>query len=345
MSPARFTNASPSLAEEICHLPFSPPRPEISFSARASRVLQSVTCCASSADFFLDAASPSSSACSLSSTSFNSAFFSASLSWACFNFACDAASASLFGPTSRATRSYTIMARTHLHIPAAATEDFFTASGSKFGSASNGFTLAITDSAMLSLSYSIIRFSRFVSPYSFFLAGSQKSSTFLFPPAGSFTFTGSTPNMMHNACDVKITPGGGDFIAFTSTMSPLDKEFNAETAACSAGSASSRSFWQSRAMVSASAEMMFASFSSFSIRPLVTAASLEDFSITTICSWFSFVIFTSTGCKSSSSFCMSVTMISVDIILSRPTSYRDFAEETSFFFFPRSAMKQFTSSR
>ena len=39
--------------------------------------------------------------------------------------------------------------------------------------------------------------------------------TFLVPPAGSLTFKGATSNMMHSACDVRSTPGGGDFIAFT----------------------------------------------------------------------------------------------------------------------------------
>mmetsp|Transcript_1346 Transcript_1346/g.3904 ORF Transcript_1346/g.3904 Transcript_1346/m.3904 type:complete len:210 (+) Transcript_1346:3475-4104(+) len=151
-SPVKLSYCSPRICEDTVHRDFSPPRPLMSFSAVMRRLPQISYWLFKSSDLAFAASRSATSLATLSCTSFSNAFFSFKddmasdkLSSACFN-------CSFLGPTIFATASYTIIARTHLQIPHAATDPFLIASGSNSGSFSNGLNFAMVASGMLSLS-------------------------------------------------------------------------------------------------------------------------------------------------------------------------------------------------
>lgn len=71
---------------------------------------------------------------------------------------------------------------------------------------------------MLSLSYVLSKFKKFMSPTSFF-EGPQKSRILPPVPAGSLIFSGLMSFMMQTAAMTSLTPEGGFFMVFTTAIS------------------------------------------------------------------------------------------------------------------------------
>mmetsp|Transcript_54373 Transcript_54373/g.86425 ORF Transcript_54373/g.86425 Transcript_54373/m.86425 type:complete len:256 (-) Transcript_54373:2012-2779(-) len=255
----------------------------------------------------------------MSITSFNSACFNATVSSASAT-SLSACSRLLFlGPTSFATELYTTIARTHLQIPIAAVEDFLIASGSKAGLSYKGIISVITASGILSLSKSIILFNSLGSDNNSFFDDSHQSNSFVLPSAAVF-FIGFTSNIMHIACAVKITPGGGDFIPRTSPTSPLESLLRASTADSYAGIAAARSFSQSALMTPAFAFCVFAFSSSASTTVFFSSAAPCSFSTFNFIAPVSCAAFSRNGSSSVSSSCKAATCSLASAIFSKPVS-------------------------
>mmetsp|Transcript_5846 Transcript_5846/g.17898 ORF Transcript_5846/g.17898 Transcript_5846/m.17898 type:complete len:221 (+) Transcript_5846:253-915(+) len=116
-SPVSCTNCSPSAAALAVHRVFSPPRPAMSFSARASLTLHMCTSCSSLSFLAFFSCRSASSAASLSMTTLSSACLAASADIT--TSSSDSASPSFLrlGSTTLATRSYASMARTQQQRP------------------------------------------------------------------------------------------------------------------------------------------------------------------------------------------------------------------------------------
>lgn len=206
-------------------------------------------------------------------------------------------------------------------------------------------TTSIILGLMLSLSYDLSSPRKFESPSSFLL-GSQKSSTFLPEPEGSFTRAGLISSSTQTASSTVLIAAGGFLNDCTSLMSAGLIVSSAARADSRMGNASaSASSHSVLILFAASADTWAFMTSSSTIFFLGSTTSIFSFLTTAMSSSVSATVLISTGLRSVSSFCMMATWSAVKDSFSRPTSYRFFALETSSRLTPKRFIKVVSSSR
>mmetsp|Transcript_36702 Transcript_36702/g.92764 ORF Transcript_36702/g.92764 Transcript_36702/m.92764 type:complete len:309 (-) Transcript_36702:649-1575(-) len=151
-SPVRVWYSLPRRSAAAVQRVFSPPSPVMSFCARSSLTPHMCTCWLRLSLLFFLAVRSSSSACSLSSTSFSAACFSASAPITTASSFSAPASLIFLGSTTLTTRSYASMARTQQQRPYAALDTLRILLGSKSGFSTYTRILEMVAVGMWSLS-------------------------------------------------------------------------------------------------------------------------------------------------------------------------------------------------
>mmetsp|Transcript_91915 Transcript_91915/g.183150 ORF Transcript_91915/g.183150 Transcript_91915/m.183150 type:complete len:205 (+) Transcript_91915:243-857(+) len=201
------------------------------------------------------------------------------------------------------------MAYTHWHIPAAALEAFFAASGVNFSLVM--YVLRISSMhlmSMLSLSKVFNESMNVASPIIFCEVG-QKSMIFLVGSSGSGTLTAFSPNMTHTASHTSFTPYGGFASFFTSLMSLGLMVSRAFTADSNAGMAALKSAFTSAATKPTSSAFFCAALASnptsfcFFSTPGSFAWTWSISTAVSSCAFFKI------GCFAVSSSCISLTEV------------------------------------